>query len=183
MELALNTEKEQAMKRQVLIISAMDGAGNCAAAIEGQTGVHVEVAATRKAGLAALRGGEFAVVVVEENLAEGDPSWADLVWNLAGLAVPLQVNFAISGCARLGREVKAALSRRDGEHELARKAVAAEIENELKSSVTGLLLESELALREMRSPTKLEPKLRHLVELAGALRERLEDRGRYVSPL
>jgi len=39
--------------------------------------------------------------------------------------------------------------------------------------VTGLLLESQLALREPAIPASLEPKLRHLVELAGALRERL----------
>ena len=178
MELAPKTEREQAMNGPVLIVSTMEGAANCALAIEGMTGARVEVSATRKAGLAALRCGEYAVVVVEENLAEGDPAWADLVWELAGLAVPVQVNFAITGCARLSREVKAALLRRKGEHALARKAVAAEIENDLKSSVTGLLLESELALRELRSPATLEPKLRHLVELAGAIRERLEDRGR-----
>ncbi len=181
MRLALDDAKEQSLNKQVLIISAMEGALNCALAMEDKTGSTVEVAATRKAGLAALRGGDFAVVVVETNLAEADPQWADMVWELAGLAVPLQVNFAISGCARLAREVKAALSRRDGELALARKAVAAEIENELKSSVTGLLLESELALREMRTPATLEPKLRHLVELAGELRERLEVRRRNVA--
>jgi hypothetical protein len=90
--------------------------------------------------------------------------------------VPLQVNFAISGCARLSREVKAALSRRDGEQAIARRAVATELEDELKSSLTGLLLQSELALREPSVPTSLEPKLRHMVELAGAIRDRLRRR-------
>ena len=101
------------------------------------------------------------------------PVWADLVWQNAGLALPVQMNFAISGSARLGREIKAALVRREGEHALARRAAAREIENELKTSVTGLLLESELALREPAGSATLEPKLRHLVELAGSLRERL----------
>jgi hypothetical protein len=87
--------------------------------------------------------------------------------------MPVQVNFAISGCSRLGREVKAALLRRDGEQAVARRAAVTEIENDLKSAVTGLLLESQLALREPAIPAALEPKLRHLVELAGALRERL----------
>jgi hypothetical protein len=133
----------------------------------------VEVASNRRAGLAALRRAEFGVVVVEESLAESDPEWAEQVWELAGLAMPVQVNFAISGCARLGREVKAALLRKDGEKAVARRAAVKEIENDLKSTVTGLLLESELALREPAIPAALEPKLRHLVELAGALRERL----------
>jgi hypothetical protein len=155
------------------MISTMDGAEHCAQWIAGQLGSHVEVAATRRAGLAALRRSEFGVVVVEESLAEADPDWADQVWGLAGLAMPVQVNFAISGCARLSREVKAALMRRDGEQAVARRAAVTEIENDLKSAVTGLLLESQLALREPAIPPSLEPKLRHLVELAGALRERL----------
>ena len=156
-----------------MIVSTMDGAENCAKSISLQVGSRVDVAANRKAALVALRKSAFGVVVVEESLAEGDPEWADQVWELAGMAMPVQVNFAISGCARLGREVKAALLRKDGEQAVARRAAATEIENDLKSSVTGLLLESELALREPAIPASLEPKLRHLVELAGALRERL----------
>jgi hypothetical protein len=73
----------------------------------------------------------------------------------------------------LGREIRAALARRDGEQSVARRAVASEIENELKSSLTGLLLQSELALREPAVPASLEPKLRHMVELAGQIRDRL----------
>ena len=161
------------MTQDVLIISTMDGAENCARVIEQQIGTHVEVAPNRKAGLAALRRSAFAVVVVEQNLAEADPEWADQIWAHAGLAMPLQVNFTISGSARLSREVKAALIRRTNEEKIARRAVAAEMENDLKSCVTGLLLESELALREPAVPASLEPKLRHLVALAGALRERL----------
>ena len=152
----------------------MASAEHCAHTIEQRVSVTVEVVASKRTALAALRRTEFAVVVVEESLAESDPEWADHAWELAGMAIPLQVNFAIAGCARLGREVKAALLRRDGEYAVAKKAATAELANDLKSSVTSLLLESELALREPSIPASLEPKLRHLVALAGALRERLE---------
>ena len=161
------------MTRDVLIISSMDGAENCARVTAAQVGVRVEVAADKIAAVAALRKSEYGVVVLEESLAERDPEWADQVWELAGLATPVQVNFAVSGCARLAREVRAALLRRAGEQAVARRAVVLEIENELKSTVTGLLLESELVLREPSIPASLEPRLRHMVELAGALRERL----------
>ncbi len=161
------------MNRKVLIVTTMEGAEGCAGVIAASVGVEVELAATRRAGLAALKRQEFAVVVVEESLAETDPEWADQLWEQAGRAIALQVNFAISGCARLGREVKSALARQSGERAVARREVTAELENELKSSVTGLLLESELALQEPMLSASLEPKLRHLVELAGALRERL----------
>jgi hypothetical protein len=161
------------MTTNVLMITAMDGAENCARVIADQVGAQVEVAASRPAALTALRRASFGVLVVEESFAEGDPEWADQVWELAGLAMPVQVNFAISGCVRLAREVRAALLRKAGEQAVARRAAVLEIENDLKSAVTGLLLESELALREPAIPASLEPKLRHLVELAGTLRERL----------
>ncbi len=163
------------MSRDVLIITTMEGAENCARVVGEQVGAKVEVAISRRAGLQALRRAVFGVVVVEENLAEADPEWAEQIWQLAGLAMPIQVNFSISGSARLAREVRGALSRRAGEEAIARKAVAMEMENELKSSVTGLLLESELALREPSVTAALEPKLRHLVELAGNLRVRLRE--------
>ncbi len=163
------------MSRNVLIVASIAGAENCGRAIAQQLGVDVEVATTRRAGLQALRVGVYGVVVVEESLAEADPVWADLVWKQAGLAMPVQVNFGISGSARLAREVKAALTRRDGEHALARRAAAIELENELKSSVTGLLLESELALREVAGSKVLDAKLRHMVQLAGDLRDRLRN--------
>ena len=113
---------------------------------------------------------------MEENLAEEDPAWADLVWHLAGAAVAVQVNFAIVSCVRLSREVRAALRRKEGERVSARRAVSSEIETDLKLSITDLLLESELALREPELPAALQPKLRRIVELAGALRERIDQR-------
>lgn len=159
--------------KDVLLVARLEGLETCARVLEEQLGGMVEVAAGRQQGLTALRRREFAVVVVEESLSEGDPAWADQMWSHLGSAVPLQVNFAISGCARLGREVKAALVRRDGERASARRAVATELQDELKSSLTGLLLQSELALREPAVPASLEPKLRHMVELAGSIREQL----------
>jgi len=161
------------MNCDVLIVSTMEDAASCAQAISEQMKVGVEVAANAREALTILRQREFGVVVVEENMIEADSVLGDQIWSLAGLALPLQINFARSGSARLIREVKAALNWRDGEHVLARRAATAELENELKTSVTGLLLESELVLREPATPAALQPRLRHLVELAGVLRERL----------
>jgi signal transduction histidine kinase len=159
--------------KDVLLIARIEGLENCARALEQQIGCVVEAAPGRDEGLEALRRREFGIVVVEQCLAESDPVWADQIWSQLGFAVSLEVNFAISGCARLAREVKAALSRRDGEQAIARRAVARELEDELKSSLTGLLLQSELALREPAVPKALEPKLRQMVEMAGGIRERL----------
>ena len=85
-------------------------------------------------------------MVVDETMAECDPAAAETIWEHAGLAIPLQINFALSGAARLIREIRAALHRREREQSLARKAAAAAIETELKTTVAGLLLHSQLAL-------------------------------------
>ena len=161
------------LSRDVLIVTEMDGAPNCAATLSAELKCEVNVAPAKRAALVALRKHDFGVVVVDERLSQQDPEWADQVWQEAGLAMPLEMNFAISGCARLSREIRGALHRRRGEQTLARRFVAQEMESELKTSVTGLLLESELALQEPGVTAALEPKLRHLVELAGELRERL----------
>ncbi len=161
------------MGRDVLLITEMAGAGSCATALGELLDCQVELALSRRAGLAAVRRREFGVVLVEDTLAEADPDWADQMWSAAGLAMPLRMNFAISGTARLAREVRNALMRRDGEKAIARRVVMAELENELKGSVTGLLLQSELALREAAGSVRLEPKLRSVVELAGELQQRL----------
>ncbi len=158
----------------VLVISAIEGAENLATVLARHVESRVEIVTTRRAGLASLRHGDFAVVVVDESLVEADPEWADQLWEAAGLAIPIQVNFAISGGARLGREVRSALIRRDAEFAMARKAAATEMENELKGSLTGLLLQSELALREPAGSDALSLKLKLMVELAEDIRHRFE---------
>jgi hypothetical protein len=158
----------------VLMVTSMAGAENCAASLAGMLGQPVEIASSRKFGLSALRRRDYAMVIVDETIAEADPAGADLLWKHSGLAVPLQINFALLGCARLGREVKAALARREQERSLALRAATSTLENDLKSTVTGLLLQSELALAEPSVPPQLASKLKLMVELAGTLRRRLE---------
>ena len=157
----------------ILIVTGIEGARNCAAVVGAQLGMEVEVAEGRKAALGALRRGEFAAVVVDETMAECDPSAADAVWERAGLAIPLQINFALSGAARLIREIRAALHRREREQTLARRAAAAAIETELKTTVAGLLLNSQLALSGGEVPSPIADKLRVVADLASNLRQQL----------
>jgi hypothetical protein len=157
----------------ILIVSGIEGARNCAAVVGAQLGAEVEVAEGRKAALAALRRHEFSAVVIDETLAECDPSAAEAIWEHAGLAIPLQINFALSGAARLIREIRAALHRRDREQSLARRAAAAAMEGELKNTVAGLLLHSQLALSGNEIPPAIADKLRVLADLAGNLRQQL----------
>jgi hypothetical protein len=157
----------------ILIVTGIEGARNCAAVVAAQLGMEVEVAGGRKAALGALRRREFAVVVVDETMAECDPAGAEAIWEHASLAIPLQINFALSGAARLIREVRAALHRREREQTLARRAAAAAIETELKSTVAGLLLHSQLALNGSDMSAPVVEKLRVVADLASSLRQQL----------
>ena len=166
----------------ILMVTGIEGARNCAAVVGGQLGMEVEVAEGRKAALAALRRREFSAVVVDETMAECDPAAAEAICERAGLAIPLQINFALSGAARLTREIRAALHRREREQMLARRAAAAAIETELKTTIAGLLLQSQLALSGSEQSSPIADKLRMVADLAGNLRQQLsvplETRGR-----
>ncbi len=157
----------------ILIVTGIEGAQNCAAVAGAQMGMEVEVAAGRKAALALLRRHEYAAVVVDETMAECDPAAAEAIWEHAGLAIPMQINFALSGAARLISEIRAALHRREREQTLARRAAAAAIETELKTTVAGLLLNSQLALSGSEISSPITEKLRVVADLAGSLRQQL----------
>jgi hypothetical protein len=138
----------------ILMVTGIEGAHNCAAAMSAQLGMEVEVAEGRKPALAALRKREFAAVVVDETLAECDPAAAEAIWQRAALAIPVQVNFALCGTARITREIRAALHRREREQTVAR-------------------LHSQLALAGNEVPAPLAERLRMVAELAGCLRQQL----------
>lgn len=157
----------------ILMVTGIEGARNCATVVGEQLSMEVEVAEGRKQALSALRRKEYSVVVVDETLAECDPAAAETIWESAGLAIPLQVNFALSGAARLIREIRAALHRREREQALARQAAAVAIETELKSTVAGLLLHSQLALNGVEVSGPVADKLRMVADLAGNLRRQL----------
>jgi hypothetical protein len=157
----------------ILIVTGVEGARNCAAVVAAQLGMEVEMADGRKAALGALRRREFAAVVMDETMAECDPASAEAIWENAGLAIPLQINFALSGAARLVREIRAALHRREREQTLARRAAAATIETELKSTVAGLLLHSQLALNGSEISSPAAERMRMVADLAGSLRQQL----------
>ena len=161
------------LEMSILMVTGIEGARNCAEVVGKQLGMDVEVAEGRKAALGALRQHEFAAVVVDETIAECDPAAAEAIWDRAGLAIPIQINFALSGAARLIRDIRAALHRREREQILAHRAAAAAIESELKSTLAGLLLHSQLALSGSDAASPVAEKLRTVADLAGSLRRQL----------
>jgi hypothetical protein len=168
-----SVEEQPATRAAALIITAMDGIESQAAELAGRLHVTVEVASSRAAALRLLSRRGYAIVVLDQILADSDPQGCELIWKSAGMAIPLQVNFALAGSARLEREMRGALGRREREQQLAITAAAAALDDELKNAITGFLLESQLALAEKNIPPRVESRLRTLAGMADQLRERL----------
>ena len=166
-------EKANAVQR-VLLVSALSGAENCAAAIMQQMGLDVEVAPGRREALDALRAGSYAAVIVEDSLAEGDPRGAEVLWKMAGLAIPMQVNFALTGSARLIRDLRAALARREQEQGAAQRAALRAVESELRNTSPVCCCIRSLRCGRAPPSPQLEQRLRLMAELAGNLKQRLD---------
>lgn len=158
---------------QALLVTGMEGAANCAQALQTMLGITMEIAAGRRAAITALRKREYDLVVVDDSLADSDPAGTDPLWEAIGMAQPVTVNFVLSGTERVAREIRAALRRREREQELARRAATVALETELKSTVAGLLLHSQLALATEPLPEPVAGKLRLMADLVGTLRDQL----------
>jgi len=154
-------------------VTGMEGAENCAAMLTKLLSMECDAAQGRKAALIALKRNDYAAVVMDEGFIDTDTPGADLIWENTGLAIPVQVNFALTGAQRLAREIRMALNRRERERALAKEAAAATFERELKSTVAGLLLHSQLALADLEVTPPMAQRLRVVADLAGSLREQL----------
>jgi CheY-like chemotaxis protein len=171
---AAGKARRAALTDAVLLVTAGSLAASCATLLTSQLGLAVELAAGRRQALTALRRREFAVVVLDDCMAESDPAGAEVLWQQAGLAIPAQVNFAISGCNRVLREVRSAMQRREREISLAMRAATRVLEGEINTALTGLLLEAELALREPGLPAAATARMTRVLHLAGNLRQQFK---------
>lgn len=157
----------------VLLISSAKNAAECAAAIEKDLGENVEFVSAISQSAAKLRVAEYAAIVVDQSVIDSHAASADSVWKHAGTAIPVIVNFAISGVDRIVRDVRSALARRRQEQILASRAAQAALRNELAGAVSGILLSSELALAQPSIPVTVADKLRSVHELALQIQSRL----------
>ena len=158
----------------ILLIAGSRSASECAAAIQRATGERVRVAADFRRATTLLRAGEFSAVILDQAFWDADPAAGELLLERAGTAIPVIVNLAICGRERVVRDVRAALCRREREQRLAMKAAATLLRNQLNSSVTSILLSSQLALASPSLPPGLEAKLRAVALAAEQMRSRLQ---------
>lgn len=157
----------------ILLITPSARAKDCVSALHDATSETMQVAGTLREAAMQLRAQEYSAVVVDQSLLEAEPDESELVLQHLGTAIPVYVNFAISGTSRVVRELRVALRRRQNQGQVARQQAEQELRNELKGSVTAMLLSCEMALQIKELPDSAQTKLRTVYELAQSMCNKL----------
>lgn len=161
------------MDKTVLIVTAMDGAENLARAISRDADAIVEIARSRRAALARLRRGSVTALLLDTSLSEAEMTTSDMLWQNANGAVPLEMPLGALGAASVVRLLQSVLEGRRQAETQGRRMAAAAVAEELQSTLTSLLLESDLLLRDRALTPNLAEKARVVRELADNIRVRL----------
>jgi len=161
------------MDKTVLIVTAMDGAEHMARAISRDADAIVEIARSRRAALARLRRGPVTALLLDASLSDAEMTTSDMLWQNAHGAVPLEMPLASLGAASVVRLLQSVLEGRRQAETQGRRIAAAAVAEELQSTLTSLLLESDLLLRDKALTPNLAEKARVVRELADDIRVRL----------
>jgi hypothetical protein len=157
----------------ILLITPSARAQECAEALQQATSETTHVASTLQEAVMQLRAQEYSAVVVDQSLLDAEPDASEMVLQHIGMAMPVHVNFAISGIERVVRELRAALCRHKREAIVARQAAEQALRSELRGTLTALLLSCELALQAPNLPGVAEAKIRTAYDLAREIRAKI----------
>ena len=158
--------------RVVLMVTSKDGADRFGAALSKGAGVVVEVVRSKRAALALLRRQQFAAIVVDTGLREAEKTSTDMLWQNTSGALPLEVDLGAFGLTSLTRLLRSVLDGREKSEEKLRESVKQTMSDDLRSTLTGLLLQSDMALRDKALTPAIEYRVRELRALADDLRSR-----------
>lgn len=158
----------------ILLISPYQNASDCAAQIERATREQVKTVDSIRTGVAALRAHEFSAVVADDNLLECSPGSAEALVDKMQSAIPVFLDMACMKPQRITKFVELAFQRRELQYRVARETAAAELKSELKGELTGLLLNSELAIKNPNVPSPVSEKLALVLEAAKRMRAKLQ---------
>lgn len=158
----------------ILLMTTSPRAQNCADAISQATSTLVKIAATPVQASTLLSKDDFSALIIDEQLHETEGDKIEPILSQMGLATPVYVNLAISGPERVIRRLRSELRRREKEILFAQRAAEQKLRNELKDTITAMLLSCEMALQVPTLPPAAEMKLRSIDLLAREMRSKLE---------
>ncbi|MGC2110600.1 MAG: hypothetical protein WA655_13845 [Candidatus Korobacteraceae bacterium] len=158
----------------ILLVTTSSRAKECAAALERGTGHKTHVATSVPTAVSKLQVAEYEALAIDQSLLEVDFRALDTLLNHAGMAMPLYVNLALHSTDRVVREAQVALRRGEQEKLMALRTAQQTVRNQLRGEVTGILLNSELALKQKSLPAEIAEKIQSVRQLAEKMRSRLD---------
>lgn len=161
------------MEKTVLIVTAVEGAENLARALSREADAVVEIARSRRAALARLRRDPVTALLLDASLPDSEMTTSDMLWQNAGDAVPLEINLSMLGAAGVVRLLRNVLEGREQAETLGRREAATAVAQDLQSTITSLLLQSDLILRDKAISPEMADRVRHVKSLTDTLRSRL----------
>lgn len=158
----------------ILLVTASSRAKECAVALQAGARQKVELASSVSRALLKLQQADYDALVIDESLVEIDDTAVTALLNHARMAMPIYINLGLHRTERLVREVMAGLMRKHAEHLGAKRSAITELQSQLRGDLTGILLASELALREASVPPRVAERINSVHRLAEQIRTRLE---------
>jgi hypothetical protein len=158
----------------IILVTTSSRAKECAAAIEQTTHQKTQIATSVARAVEFLQTHDYDVLLFDESFHETEIGAENLLLSHAGLAMPIYVNLALHSTERMAREVQTGLLRVVREKLAAMRSAENQLRSELRGEITGILLNSELAMREPSLSGDVAAKVRALHELAERMRSKLE---------
>jgi CheY-like chemotaxis protein len=158
----------------ILLLTTSSRARECAGALEQGTGHKTDVATSVPQALSRMEAREYDALAIDQSLLESDFRALDTLLNRCGIAMPLYINLALHSADRIVREVQVALRRSEKEKLMASRAAERLLRNQLRGELTGILLNSELALRQNSLAPDVAEKIKSVRDLAEKMRSKLE---------
>jgi len=132
-------------------------AERCALRIEAEMNESVQAATSLSRARVLFCSGRFRAIILDECLLQADPAATESLLESCRGACTIFVNMAISGIDRVSRQVKAAARHEEQLQRQSQIVATVALRNELKDTMTGLLLALDLACsRQPSDPSLLQ---------------------------
>lgn len=162
----MNTEDQIS---HVLIISASERRFELQKALCGPLQSQVTVAATFQEAAAAVAMRPYLGVVLDEGLADLDPTEASHFLSRCNLEVPIFVKLAITGLPRCVQQIELAFRRFERERQIATTSAQHSISAQVRDALTSIMIHGQLALNSPGIPQDAVRRIELILEGADAL--------------
>lgn len=150
----------------VLLVTQSERSESCVEHLTATLHEKVRHVSSLRRAVALVRTADYRVVVVDETLLDADPALAAALQDALHATVPVYLNFGITNEERLLREVRRALNREEMVRVEARRLAESSVRNEVRGSLSGLLLACDVVLKERTLSPEVREKMIRIRESA-----------------